>query len=48
MPITTNFMGLFKPVDSWAWAGEEDIVSNDCYPDPEDPLSPPAPPSPTT
>ncbi|MGP3957839.1 beta-galactosidase [Nonomuraea sp. 3N208] len=40
VPITTNFMGLFKPVDSWAWAGEEDIVSNDCYPDPEDPLSP--------
>ncbi|MFG1685303.1 beta-galactosidase [Nonomuraea sp. NPDC049269] len=39
-PVTTNFMGLFKPVDYWSWAGEEDIVSNDCYPDPADPLSP--------
>ncbi|TMR93804.1 beta-galactosidase [Nonomuraea basaltis] len=39
-PITTNFMGLFKPVDSWAWAGEEDIVSNDWYPEPGDPLAP--------
>ncbi|MGN9840410.1 beta-galactosidase [Nonomuraea sp. H19] len=39
-PITTNFMGLFKPVDYWSWAGEEDVVSNDCYPDPGDPLSP--------
>ncbi|MFI7702655.1 beta-galactosidase [Nonomuraea sp. NPDC049480] len=39
-PVTTNFMGLFKPVDYWSWAGEEDIVSNDCYPDPGDPLSP--------
>ncbi|TMR14664.1 beta-galactosidase [Nonomuraea turkmeniaca] len=40
VPITTNFMGLFKPVDSWAWAAEEDIVSNDWYPEPGDPLSP--------
>jgi beta-galactosidase len=40
VPITTNFMGLFKPVDSWSWAGEEDLVSNDCYPEPGDPLSP--------
>ncbi|MEU6719735.1 beta-galactosidase [Nonomuraea sp. NPDC046802] len=39
-PITTNFMGLFKPVDYWSWAGEEDIVSNDHYPDPSDPLAP--------
>ncbi|MFF0310688.1 beta-galactosidase [Streptosporangium sp. NPDC004379] len=39
-PVTTNFMGLFKPVDSWAWAREEDVVSNDWYPDPDDPLSP--------
>ncbi|MBB5783884.1 beta-galactosidase [Nonomuraea jabiensis] len=40
IPITTNFMGLFKPVDYWAWADEEDIVSNDHYPDPSDPLAP--------
>ncbi|HEX4815995.1 MAG TPA: beta-galactosidase [Nonomuraea sp.] len=40
IPVTTNFMGLFKPVDYWAWAAEEDVVSNDCYPDPGDPLAP--------
>ncbi|MGW0803786.1 beta-galactosidase [Nonomuraea sp. NPDC002799] len=40
VPVTTNFMGLFKPVDAWKWAREEDIVSNDCYPEPGDPLSP--------
>ncbi|MDG4764123.1 beta-galactosidase [Solwaraspora sp. WMMD406] len=37
VPVTTNFMGLFKPVDYWLWAGEEDIVANDWYPDPADP-----------
>ncbi|WP_328808984.1 beta-galactosidase [Nonomuraea montanisoli] len=40
VPVTTNFMGLFKPVDSWRWAPEEDVVSNDWYPDPADPLFP--------
>ncbi|MGW6494785.1 beta-galactosidase [Nonomuraea angiospora] len=40
IPVTTNFMGLFKPVDYWSWAQEEDIVSNDHYPDPSDPLAP--------
>ncbi|MEV0196613.1 beta-galactosidase [Nonomuraea sp. NPDC050691] len=40
VPVTTNFMGLFKPVDSWRWAPEEDIVANDWYPDPADPLFP--------
>ncbi|NUR89853.1 MAG: beta-galactosidase, partial [Nonomuraea sp.] len=40
VPVTTNFMGLFKPVDYWSWAREEDVVSNDCYPDPGDPLAP--------
>ncbi|MER6005476.1 beta-galactosidase [Nonomuraea angiospora] len=40
IPVTTNFMGLFKPVDYWSWAEEEDIVSNDHYPDPSDPLAP--------
>ncbi|TDE33338.1 beta-galactosidase [Nonomuraea mesophila] len=39
-PVTTNFMGLFKPVDYWSWAAEEDVVSNDCYPEPGDPLTP--------
>ena len=37
VPITTNFMGFFKPVDYWKWAGREDVVSHDCYPDPADP-----------
>ncbi|WP_127793881.1 beta-galactosidase [Agromyces sp. LHK192] len=41
LPITTNFMGFFKPVDYWAWAAEVDIVSDDTYPDPADPLSTP-------
>ncbi|WP_158861705.1 beta-galactosidase [Leifsonia sp. AG29] len=40
VPITTNFMGFFKPADYWAWAREVDIVSDDSYPDPADPLSP--------
>lgn len=39
-PVTTNFMGFFKPVDYWAWAREVDIVSDDSYPDPADPDSP--------
>jgi beta-galactosidase len=37
VPITTNFMGFFKPLDYWAWAAREDVVSNDCYPEPRDP-----------
>jgi beta-galactosidase len=40
LPITTNFMGFFKPVDYWKWASEVDIVSDDTYPDPADPDSP--------
>jgi beta-galactosidase len=36
VPITTNFMGFFKPLDYWTWAQREDIVSNDSYPDPAD------------
>jgi beta-galactosidase len=40
VPVTTNFMGFFKAVDYWAWAGEVDIVSDDTYPDPADPDSP--------
>ncbi len=32
IPITTNFMGAFKPVDYFAWAPHLDIISNDSYP----------------
>ncbi|MFK3672004.1 beta-galactosidase [Leifsonia aquatica] len=39
IPITTNFMGLFKPADYWSWASEVDVVSDDAYPDPADPGS---------
>jgi beta-galactosidase len=39
VPVTTNFMGLFKPLDYWRWAAREDLVSHDWYPDPEDPQS---------
>lgn len=35
-PVTTNFMGFFKPLDYWKWAAAEDIVSHDMYPDPSD------------
>lgn len=37
IPIATNFMGFFKPLDYWAWAAEEDFVALDYYPDPADP-----------
>jgi beta-galactosidase len=37
IPLTTNFMGFFKPVDYWKWAPREDLVSDDSYPDPSDP-----------
>ncbi|SFR70469.1 beta-galactosidase [Agromyces sp. CF514] len=40
VPVTTNFMGFFKPVDYWSWATEVDVVSDDTYPDPADPDSP--------
>ncbi|MFE4469817.1 beta-galactosidase [Leifsonia sp. NPDC056824] len=40
LPVTTNFMGFFKPADYWAWVQEVDIVSDDSYPDPADPRSP--------
>jgi beta-galactosidase len=40
VPVTTNFMGFFKPVDYWRWAPHVDIVSDDTYPDPADPISP--------
>jgi beta-galactosidase len=37
IPVTTNFMGFFEPLDYWRWAAREDVVSNDSYPDPDDP-----------
>ncbi|WP_441247904.1 beta-galactosidase [Kitasatospora sp. McL0602] len=36
-PVTTNFMSMFKALDYWKWAAEEDVVSDDAYPDPADP-----------
>ena len=38
-PITTNFMGAFPATDYWEWAKHVDIVSDDAYPDPNDPES---------
>ncbi len=40
IPVTTNFMGALKSLDYWKWAAEEDLVSDDAYPDPADPRSP--------
>ena len=34
IPITTNFMSFFKPLDYFEWAREIDFTSWDCYPDP--------------
>ncbi len=34
VPVTTNFMGFFKPLDHWRWAPEIDFTSWDSYPDP--------------
>lgn len=32
VPITTNMMGLYKPLDYRLWAPEVDVISWDCYP----------------
>src|SRR5215471_2711446 len=40
LPVTTNFMGFFEPLDYWRWAEHEDVVSHDSYPDPSDPAAP--------
>ncbi|MEV5541877.1 beta-galactosidase [Saccharopolyspora shandongensis] len=37
VPVTTNFMSMFRSLDYWAMAAEEDVVSDDAYPDPADP-----------
>jgi beta-galactosidase len=33
IPVTTNFMGFHKPVDYFHFASQEDVVSQDSYPD---------------
>ena len=40
IPVTTNFIGAFKPVDYWRWAPHVDIVSDDNYYDPADSRAP--------
>ncbi len=40
IPVTTNFMCFFKPLDYWKWAERQDVISNDAYPQPTDPSSP--------
>ena len=40
IPVTTNFMGFYKPVDYWKWAQKVSFVSNDSYPEPDNPESP--------
>lgn len=37
LPVTSNFMPLWSGQDAWTWAGQEDVVSVDVYPDPADP-----------
>jgi beta-galactosidase len=37
VPVTTNFMGFYKPIDYFALAAVEDIVAQDTYSDPADP-----------
>ena len=37
IPVTTNFMPFFKPIDYWKWADREDVVVDDVYQDPSDP-----------
>ncbi len=36
VPVTTNFLGMYPPIDYWKMAAEEDVVSQDSYPDPFD------------
>ncbi len=37
LPVTTNFMGFYKPIDYFSWAGAVDVISTDNYPDMSDP-----------
>jgi beta-galactosidase len=34
IPITTNLMGAYKPLDYRCWAKEMDVIAWDCYPRP--------------
>ncbi|WP_432246191.1 beta-galactosidase (plasmid) [Arthrobacter sp. G.S.26] len=36
IPVTTNFMGMFKSADYWSWVQHLDFISDDVYPDPAD------------
>ena len=37
--VTTNFMSMFRDLDYWRFAAVEDIVTDDAYPEPADPIS---------
>ncbi|MDL9979438.1 beta-galactosidase [Microbacterium sp. ASV49] len=37
--VTTNFMSMFRDLDYWEFAEREDVVTDDAYPDPADPIS---------
>jgi beta-galactosidase len=37
IPITTNLMGAYKPLDYRRWAKEMDVIAWDCYPHPHQP-----------
>lgn len=39
VPVTTNFMSLFRELDYWDFADAEDLVTDDAYPDPVDPAA---------
>jgi len=39
VPVTTNFMSMFRELDYWRFAELEDLVTDDAYPDPADPTS---------
>ncbi|WP_440293774.1 beta-galactosidase [Humibacter sp.] len=36
LPVTTNFMSMFRELDYWDFAAAEDLVTDDAYPDPAD------------
>jgi beta-galactosidase len=39
LPVTTNFMSMFRDLDYWDFADAEDLVTDDAYPDPADPIA---------
>lgn len=39
LPVTTNFMSMFRDLDYWTFAEAEDIVTDDAYPEPADPIA---------